>query len=387
MTYSGERVNPEDSVIDAIDALVDEQLAEGPVDDYSVNRYDKCALCKLDWHGLRDDSTGCPGAYARGYQKREWQAMRRRWRGIPPRAGELYGDLMNGITQMSNPNSLVNRRAREMARAYERELLEHIRPRSEPQLPPEQQLTPEEIAQAFGVAQPQYVRGPSWQDGQLDFIPPHERAQRPSSVPRDSRPCVQCQRPLEWRAAYTFRDSSPLCHDCYDMRVRRARGEPMQQWLGQGLSWAERPQPFTRRCVRCQSDIGPYQSYAATDGTTPLCPSCHDDHERMMRRLEQWGQGWSQRPWAAISQPDRRCTQCQRTLVPYQTYQDGDGVLCQECYDSRQRADRARRDRNDHLMREILAAIPREGVSGDGIRTGQFDISQDAVHRLRTSGT
>lgn len=106
-----------------------------------------------------------------------------------------------------------------------------------------------------------------------------------------------------------------------------------------------------------------------------------------MRRLEQWGQGWSQRPWAAISQPDRRCTQCQRTLVPYQTYQDGDGVLCQECYDSRQRADRARRDRNDHLMREILAAIPREGVSGDGIRTGQFDISQDAVHRLRTSGT
>ena len=39
-------------IIDAIDALVSEQLATGPVDDYNVNRYDKCPHCQRDWHGM-----------------------------------------------------------------------------------------------------------------------------------------------------------------------------------------------------------------------------------------------------------------------------------------------------------------------------------------------
>jgi hypothetical protein len=43
--------NPEDHVLDAIDALVNEQLAVGPLDDYSVNRYPDCNLCPHDWHG------------------------------------------------------------------------------------------------------------------------------------------------------------------------------------------------------------------------------------------------------------------------------------------------------------------------------------------------
>lgn len=70
-------MNPEDSVIARIDeldidALVDEQLAGGPVDDYNVDRYDRCRHCKQGWHGLPND-VGCPGAHARGYQIREWK--------------------------------------------------------------------------------------------------------------------------------------------------------------------------------------------------------------------------------------------------------------------------------------------------------------------------
>ena len=41
-----------DALIDDIDRLVDEQLAAGPVDDYSVNRYDRCWRCGRDWHGM-----------------------------------------------------------------------------------------------------------------------------------------------------------------------------------------------------------------------------------------------------------------------------------------------------------------------------------------------
>lgn len=39
-------------IVDAIDALVDEQLAAGPVDDYNADRYDKCPHCDRHWHGL-----------------------------------------------------------------------------------------------------------------------------------------------------------------------------------------------------------------------------------------------------------------------------------------------------------------------------------------------
>ena len=39
-------------IVDAISALVDEQLAAGPVDDYNADRYDKCPHCGRHWHGL-----------------------------------------------------------------------------------------------------------------------------------------------------------------------------------------------------------------------------------------------------------------------------------------------------------------------------------------------
>lgn len=45
-------VNPEEPVIDEIDALVRDSLGSGPRDDYNVNRYDRCTQCRHQWHGL-----------------------------------------------------------------------------------------------------------------------------------------------------------------------------------------------------------------------------------------------------------------------------------------------------------------------------------------------
>lgn len=39
-------------IIDDIDALIDAQLARGPVDECNVNRYDRCPHCDRDWHGM-----------------------------------------------------------------------------------------------------------------------------------------------------------------------------------------------------------------------------------------------------------------------------------------------------------------------------------------------
>lgn len=60
--------NPEQRVIDAIDALVNEQLAGGPVDDYSVNRYPRCDRCPCQWHGER---CGCGCVTSTGERKHE----------------------------------------------------------------------------------------------------------------------------------------------------------------------------------------------------------------------------------------------------------------------------------------------------------------------------
>jgi hypothetical protein len=60
--------NREDAAIAAIDALIDEQLRGGPVDDYEADRYVKCELCGQDWHGTPSDGgwngRTCPGAWA-----------------------------------------------------------------------------------------------------------------------------------------------------------------------------------------------------------------------------------------------------------------------------------------------------------------------------------
>ena len=64
--------NPEDSVINNIDALVDESLSHGPLDDYSRNalsrlddgvvRAERCGVCRGPWHGLAN-SYGCPSEF------------------------------------------------------------------------------------------------------------------------------------------------------------------------------------------------------------------------------------------------------------------------------------------------------------------------------------
>lgn len=41
-----------DGIIDEIDRLVDESLSQPIVDDYSVNRYDRCWHCNQQWHGF-----------------------------------------------------------------------------------------------------------------------------------------------------------------------------------------------------------------------------------------------------------------------------------------------------------------------------------------------
>ena len=85
--------NPEDSVISSIEALIDESLATGPVDDYSVDCYDKCLTCRDSWHGLPHERNGCPGAYARGYAKREWKRQREEHKGWGRSISDLDGHL------------------------------------------------------------------------------------------------------------------------------------------------------------------------------------------------------------------------------------------------------------------------------------------------------
>ncbi|QBP29753.1 hypothetical protein SEA_TYPHA_98 [Mycobacterium phage Typha] len=52
--------NPEQSVIDAIDALVNESLEAGPRDDYNKPYAERCPQCDGPWHGLKRGD--CPGA-------------------------------------------------------------------------------------------------------------------------------------------------------------------------------------------------------------------------------------------------------------------------------------------------------------------------------------
>ncbi|ORA57248.1 hypothetical protein [Mycobacteroides franklinii] len=70
--------NPEQAVIDAIDALVDDQL-DGYRDrsgyDHNVNQV-RCSLCQREWHGLREGY--CPGAFATGPQRIRYRRLRER---------------------------------------------------------------------------------------------------------------------------------------------------------------------------------------------------------------------------------------------------------------------------------------------------------------------
>lgn len=70
-------VNPEQRVLDDIDALIDQQLQHGPTDDYNKPWTQRCDICGWLWHGLPGDlenggALGCPGAYATEQQREKW---------------------------------------------------------------------------------------------------------------------------------------------------------------------------------------------------------------------------------------------------------------------------------------------------------------------------
>lgn len=74
--------NPEQAVIDQIDALVNESLAHGPTDDYARPYQERCDTCYGEWHGL--PAYGCPGAYATPEQHAEYLQSHRPNRGHIP---------------------------------------------------------------------------------------------------------------------------------------------------------------------------------------------------------------------------------------------------------------------------------------------------------------
>ena len=137
--------NPEQDVLDAIDALVDEQMAGG---EYAAEHrasvaaadIDRCALCKGSWHG--DPWTGidrehlgeydqhnhgrrlaCPGAFATGPQRIRYRWQRQGWRwgtlsGRPwlvsigqnhPPANRMFDNLGNPMRRLNNPIEQAHR--------------------------------------------------------------------------------------------------------------------------------------------------------------------------------------------------------------------------------------------------------------------------------------
>jgi hypothetical protein len=72
---------PETLVLDAIDQLVSESLAQPIVDDYSVNRFERCEYCGNQWHGLpsyvEELGHDCPGGWADADALAAWRAMYR----------------------------------------------------------------------------------------------------------------------------------------------------------------------------------------------------------------------------------------------------------------------------------------------------------------------
>lgn len=90
---------PEQNVIDAIDALVDEQL-RNPQNNYNALYAERCDLCHQEWHGLPSELTGCPGAYATNEQRADWHPIDSVWSQVTILTGfnlEDIGDYLDHI--------------------------------------------------------------------------------------------------------------------------------------------------------------------------------------------------------------------------------------------------------------------------------------------------
>lgn len=87
----GSMTSRESAVIDAIDALVDEQLQQEKSGyDHNINQT-HCSLCRSQWHGLAAD--GCPGAFASDGERESWQAR------YLDRRRDLSGSLFGGLVR------------------------------------------------------------------------------------------------------------------------------------------------------------------------------------------------------------------------------------------------------------------------------------------------
>lgn len=212
-------MNPEDAVIDAIDQLVDEQLAGGPVDDYSVDRYDRCRHCRQGWHGLPND-VGCPGAHARGYQIREWKRKLRTQPGyVKPR--------WDYVAEIERQTAAIRERV-------DREMLTgvfhcpycnvSVQRGLQCNCPPSR--TARFVNDRIATRQPPSDPGTS------------SRSALNEIWGIDSRPrrCVRCSRTLGMLHTYTSMDgTTPLCRDCFYYRVENSA----QPWIPEAEAWAD----------------------------------------------------------------------------------------------------------------------------------------------------
>lgn len=122
--------NPEQSVLDAIDALVDEQMAGG---EYAAERraeaiagdIDRCALCKGAWHGSpwtgidhhhlgeydrhsHGRSVGCPGAFATGPQRIRYRWHKRQRSAMQGWMGRGQDPLQRHYRQLQATRDLID---------------------------------------------------------------------------------------------------------------------------------------------------------------------------------------------------------------------------------------------------------------------------------------
>ena len=266
-------MNPEDAVIDAIDALVDEQLAEGPVDDYNVDRYDRCRHCRQSWHGLSND-VGCPGAHARGYQVRAWKQRLL----AHPCASQPY-----------MPRSFVDMQAARL-----RGPLAAIRASAQPPSRPTYQVWRCPTCQTT-VPRGQHCACPrNWQ---RPFLPSQLVREWCTNCMRSVPEGGECTCCLTYSCAYCH-ERVPMEQECACSPSRFARslahltatsslGSEAAQIAASGAEiiaqesgsvWAidsSGPEiSVSRVCIRCSRPLGMLHTYTSMDGTSPLCRDC-----------------------------------------------------------------------------------------------------------------
>ncbi|SKS11110.1 Uncharacterised protein [Mycobacteroides abscessus subsp. bolletii] len=154
--------NPEQAVLDAIDALVDEQMAGGEYAAISraeavVTGVDRCTLCGGDWHGSpwtgvdrnhlgeydqhnHGRSVGCPGAFATGPQRIRYRWHKRQRSAMQGWMGRGQDPLQRCLRTLQNTYDFIELLTGEQPAPWQREQLASWFNGTVPDLPPEFQL-------------------------------------------------------------------------------------------------------------------------------------------------------------------------------------------------------------------------------------------------------